>query len=163
MGTSDLEEELSWLMEWNGWAASFHLSPLDWHSTAICGCGGSEASPCLILRKMQEMVKQYDPSTGVNPAKNRERMKAQIVAKYKVYDAIAMLNSITVYIKHGPWGWCECMRPALCCGLAHSSSGHFPGGWKRVNNVTVRIASSLNLAGKWGCSVGSCLKRERGA
>lgn len=127
MGTSDVEETLSWLMEWNGWCASFHLSPLDWHSTAIWGRGGSEASPCLILRKMQEMVKQYDLGTGVNPTKHREHIDAQTVAKYKHYDAIAMLNSITAYIKHGPRGWCECMRPALCCGLAYSSSSHFPG------------------------------------
>lgn len=53
------------------------------------------------------MVKQYDLGTGVNPTKRREGIKAQTVAKYKLYDAIAMLNSITVYIKHGPRGWCE--------------------------------------------------------
>lgn len=76
---------------------------------------------------MQEMVKQYNPGTAVNPTKHREGIEAQTVAKYKLYDAIAMRNSITAYIKHGPRGGCECMRPALCCGLAHSSSGHFPG------------------------------------
>lgn len=32
-----------------------------------------------------------------------------------------------------------------------------------VDNITVNMACGLNLAGKWGCCVGSCLKRKRGA
>lgn len=82
-------------------------------------------SVALFDTAMQETVKQYDLGTGVNPTKHKECIEAQTVAKYKVYDAIALLNSITVYIKHAPRGWCECRRPALCFGLAHSSSGHF--------------------------------------
>lgn len=73
-----------------------------------------------------------------------------------------------VHKKHAPRGWCECivMRQAMWCGHAHSSSGHFPSRnmvGKGVDNITVNMASGLNLAGKWGRCVGSCLKRKRGA
>lgn len=86
-----MEEKLSWLMEWDGWDASFSPLPLYLHPAAIWGSGGrrgSEAPPCSIRRKMQEMVKQYDPGTGVLPTKFGKCTEAGKVAKYKWYDAV---------------------------------------------------------------------------
>lgn len=48
------------------------------------------------------MVKQYDLGTGVNPARHRKRIKAQTVAKYKLHDAIAMLNSVMCTLNMDP-------------------------------------------------------------
>lgn len=109
METSDLEEKLSWLMEWNGWSASFHLSQLDWHLIEIrdsAGRRGSEASPwyCAKCRKWSNNMTRALEWVQQSAEKVS---KHKTVAKYKLDDALAMLNSITVYIKHGPRGWCE--------------------------------------------------------
>lgn len=112
MGTSDIEEKLSWLMEWNGWGASFRFPPLPALNSNLRQCRSQRqwSVTCLILRKMLEVV------NNMTWALECFLQSAAHVLEYRkwlnVHYMMVYAKLIIVHVKHGHRSWCEYMQ--LC-------------------------------------------------